>query len=62
MPNVEVHDAQGNLLHTYQIIVDDLGLPLIKTEYVLEIAKLNAIEDELVTEDRADELTFRIAE
>lgn len=61
MPNVEVRDAQGDLLHTYEIIVDNLD-SLIKNEYVLEIAKLNAIEDELVTEDRADELTFRIAD
>ena len=61
MPNVEVRDAQGNLLHTYEIIVDDFGT-LIKTEYIFDVAKLNAIEDELVTEDRADELTFRVAE
>lgn len=61
MPNVEVRDAQGNLLHTYEIIVDDLGA-LIKKEFVFDVAKLNAIEDELITEDRADELTFHIAE
>jgi hypothetical protein len=61
MPNVEVRDAQGSLLKTYEIIVDDLG-SLIKTEFVFDIAKLNAIEDELVTEERADELTFHIAD
>lgn len=61
MPNVEVRDAKGNLLHTYEIIVDDLG-NLITTEFVFDIAKLNAIEDELVSENRADELTFRIAD
>lgn len=59
MPNVEVRDAQGNLLKIYEIIVDDLGT-LVKTDFVLDIAKLNAIEDELVTEERADELTFSI--
>lgn len=61
MPNVEVRDAQGNLLKAYEIIVDDLG-SLIKTEFVFEIAKLNAIEDELVTEKQAEELTFHIAD
>lgn len=61
MPNVEVRDAEGNLLHTYEIIVDDLG-SLITTEFVFDIAKLNAIEDELVPEQRADELTFKIAD
>ena len=61
MPNVEVRDAQGNLLHTYEIIVDDLG-SLIKAEYVLDIAKLNAIDDELVPENRVDELTFHVVD
>lgn len=61
MPNVEVRDAKGNLLHTYEIIVDDLG-NLITTEFVFDIAKLNAIEDELVPENRADELSFSIAD
>jgi hypothetical protein len=61
MPNVEVRDAQGSLLKTYEIIVDDLG-SLIKTEFVFEIAKLNAVEDELVPEHRANELTFKIAD
>lgn len=61
MANVEVRDAEGNLLHTYQIIVDDLG-GVIKEEYVLDIAKLSAIEDELVTDAGADELTFHIVD
>lgn len=59
MPDVEVRDAHGNLLHTYQIIVDEYATT-IKIEYVIEIAKLNAIEDGLVTDDRADELTFSV--
>lgn len=61
MPNVEVRDAQGTLLKTYEIIVDDLG-SLISTDFVFDIAKLNAIEDELVTEAGADELTFHITD
>lgn len=59
MPNVEVRDADGSLLHTYQIIVEEYGT-LIKDDHVIEIAKLNAIEDELVSEDRAGELTFNV--
>ena len=61
MPNVEVRDADGNLLRTYHIIVNDFGTH-IKTEHVVEMAKLNAIEDELVSEDRADDLTYSVVE
>lgn len=59
MPNVEVRDAAGSLLHTYQIIVEEYGT-LIKDDHVIEIAKLNAIEDELVPDGDADSLTFRV--
>mgnify|MGYP003571152000 CR=1 FL=1 len=59
MPNVEVRDADGNLLHTYQIFTEEYGT-LINDDYVIEIAKLNAIEDELVPMDRADELIFSV--
>ena len=61
MPNVEVRDADGNLLQTYEIIVDEIG-PLIKEEYLFDIAKLNAVEDELIAESKADQLTFKIAD
>ncbi|MBT7942971.1 MAG: hypothetical protein HN719_06405 [Alphaproteobacteria bacterium] len=59
MPNVEIRDADGKLLHTYKIIADGIG-NLITTEHLFEMAKMNAIEDELVSEDRADELTFSV--
>ena len=59
MPNVEVRDADGNVLSTYQIIADG---DHISTEFLFDLAKLNAIEDELVTEERADELSFRLVE
>ena len=59
MPNVEVRDADGNVLSTYQIIADGNH---ISTEFLFDLAKLNAIEDELVTEERADELSFRLVE
>ncbi len=61
MPNVEVRDADGTLLQTYQIIAEDVG-SLITEEYLFDIAKLNAIEDELVTEKDADALTFSLVE
>lgn len=57
MPNVEVRDADGKLIHTYQIIVGGYGT-LIKDEVLFEMAKQNAIEDELVSEEQADSLSF----
>lgn len=59
MPNVEVWDAVGNLLHTYEFIADELGT-LVKTEYLIDIARLNAIEDKLVPESQAHELIIKI--
>ena len=61
MPNVEVRDADGKLIHTYQIIADGYGT-LITTENLFEMARRNAIEDELVSKDRADELTFSVVD
>lgn len=60
MPNIEVKDADGKLIHTYQILVDGFGT-LITNEHLFEMAKRNAIEDELVSKDQADELTFAVA-
>lgn len=61
MPNVEVRDADGNLLHTYEIFVDQFD-SIIKTEFVIEMARMNAIDDELVPENRAGDLTFKIVD
>lgn len=60
MPNVEVRDADGKLLHTYEIIVGEYGT-LITDDDVFAMARQNAIEDELVNQDRVDELTFSVA-
>ncbi len=60
MPNIEVRDADGKLIHTYQITAEEYGT-LITTEHLFEMAKRNTIEDELVSKDRADELTFSVA-
>jgi len=59
MANVEVRDADGKLIHTYQIFATGFGT-LITTEDLFEMARRNAIEDELVSKDRADELTFSV--
>lgn len=61
MPNVEVRDGDGNLLQTYEIFVDQFD-SIIKTEFVIEMAKMNAIDDELVPENRVGELTFKLIE
>ena len=60
MPNVEVRNADGELIHTYQIIAAGYGT-MIKDEALFDMAKMNAIEDELVSADRVDELTFSVA-
>lgn len=61
MPSVEVRDADGKLIHTYQILVDGYDT-LITTKNLCDMAKRNAIEDELVSENQADELTFSVVD
>ena len=60
MPNIEIKDADGKLIHTYEIHADGYGT-LITNEHLFEMANRNAIEDELVSKDQADELTFAVA-
>jgi len=60
VPNIEVKDANGELIHTYEIHATGYG-SLITKEHLFEMAKRNAIEDELVSKDKADELTFAVA-
>jgi|TARA_B110000444_G_C18608576_1_gene486531 hypothetical protein len=65
VPNIEVKDAKGKLIQTYEIFTDNsiTGYgPLITNEHLFKMAKLNAIEDGLVSEDLAHELTFSVAE
>lgn len=60
MPNVEVRDADGELIHTYEIIAAGYGT-LITDENLFEMAKQNIIEDELVEgEGPLDALTFSV--
>ena len=61
MPNIEVRDADGKIIHTYEIHTAEHST-LITTEHLFDMAKQNAIEDELVSKDQADALTFRVAE
>ena len=65
MPNIEVKDAEGNLLQTYEIFTDNSitghGL-LITSEHLFKMAKLNAIDDGLVSESLAHKLTFAVVE
>ena len=60
MSNIEVRDAEGKIIHTYEIIAGGYGT-LITIEDLFEQAKRNVIEDELVSKDQADELTFDVA-
>ena len=57
MPNIIIKDANGKLIKTYQIYVGEFG-SLITNEHLFEMAKRNAIEDELVSEEEADKLFY----
>ncbi|CCQ75194.1 protein of unknown function [Magnetospira sp. QH-2] len=59
MPYVEVRDATGTLIHTYEMVVGEYGT-LVTDEDLFEVAKQNVIEDELVSPDQADKLSFRV--
>jgi hypothetical protein len=59
VPDIEVKNADGKLIHTYQIHVDRFS-NLVTNEHLFEMAKRNAIEDELVSEKQADELKFSV--
>jgi hypothetical protein len=59
MPIIEVRDADGILLQTYEIIAAEYGT-LITNDDLFEMAKRNLVEDELVSENHLDELTFSL--
>lgn len=61
MPYVEVRDGDGNLVQTYQIAADAYGT-LVTDENLFDMAKWNAVDDELVSPDQADKLTCRLVE
>ena len=61
MPNVEVRDADGKLIHTYEMVAARYG-DLVMADDLIDTAKKNAIEDELVSEDETDKLTFKVVE
>ncbi len=60
MPNVEVRDADGKLLHTYEIFIEEYGT-LITDEDLFDMARMNAIEDGLISEDQATKLIISLA-
>jgi hypothetical protein len=60
MPNVEVRDADGNLLHVYEIFVEEYGT-LITDEHLFDMARMNAIDDGLISNDQADKLIITLA-
>ena len=65
VPKIEVKDANGKLIQTYEIFADESATgygSLITSEHLFKMAKLNAIDDGLVSEDLACELTFAVAD
>ncbi|MDH5188863.1 MAG: hypothetical protein OEW37_07905 [Rhodospirillaceae bacterium] len=61
MPDIEVRDCDGKLIHIYEIAISQYE-NLITTEIVLETAKQNAIQDELVSKNGGGELFFSVVE
>ena len=61
MSNIEVRDATGKLIHTYEVFAAELGT-LVSNDDMLQMAKHNAVDDELVSEDLVDTFTFTVAE
>lgn len=59
MSNIEVRDAAGKLLHTYEVYAETFG-NIVTDEAMFDMVKQNAIDDELVSEDEADRLTYKI--
>lgn len=59
MPKIEVKDADGKVLRTYEIIVAEYGT-LVTDEDLCDEAKRNAADDELVSEDKLDQLTYTV--
>ena len=65
VPIIEVRDAKGQLIQTYEIFTDNSITghgSLITNDHLFKMAKLNAIDDGLVSEDLANELTFAVVE
>ncbi len=65
MPKIGVKNAKGTLIQTYEIFADESATgygSLITSEHLFKMAKLNAIDDGLVSEELAHELTFAVAD
>jgi hypothetical protein len=65
VPKIDVKNAKGKLIQTYEIFADESATgygSLITNEHLFKMAKLNAIDDELVSKEQADELTFAVAD
>ena len=65
VPKIDVKNAKGKLIQTYEIFADESSTgygSLITSEHLFKMAKLNAIDDGLVSEDLAHELTFAVAD
>ncbi len=57
MKHVAVIDAKGKVLATYPIVVQIIGLGVTDEDY-FKLAKENAVEDGLVSQDEGGKLTF----
>lgn len=61
MAFIEVKDADGKVLHTYEMYAAGYGT-LVTAEDLFEEARRNVIDDGLVDKDDADKLTFTISD
>ena len=61
MAHIEVKDADGNVLNTYEIVLDGNFLTDAE-ELMFDEARRNAVEDGLVSEEDAERLICAVAE
>ena len=61
MAHIEVKDADGTVLHTYEIILDGSFLTNAQ-DLMFDEARRNAVEDGLVDEDAAASLTCTVVD
>jgi negative regulator of sigma E activity len=59
MRNVQVLDQDGKVLETYPITTTRIDGREITDQEHFDMARLAAIEDKLIAEDKADQLRFR---
>lgn len=61
MPIVEVRDAEGKLIESYQMAASEYGT-LVTEESLIDMARQNVIDDDLASPEQAETLSFSVIE